>query len=201
MTVQTLAARPASAPAVKCGNRRQHGRDGAYHPTTADVRACFGGSFRQVVEVSPLRAGKTALSQSWETEQIEKQAQAKRDEENRARCARYDAWRTIPVYARDNGYYALTDSEGTVRFFKVSRPSRGKYAGRTFIKIQASDDFHDMPWHTGAAYLDQIAKDPETAGILYGQEIQKCFMCHRTLTDADSRARGFGPDCAKKVGA
>ena len=34
----------------------------------------------------------------------------------------------------------------------------------------------------------------------YGQEIGRCGVCHRHLTDEESRAKGVGPNCAARLG-
>lgn len=118
-------------------------------------------------------------------------------EEAEAKRARYAAWRSIPVYAGGRAYYAL-EMGGVVHFFKVSRPKKGPHAGKTFVEEQAGDAFHKMGWVRTGEVLDAIAADPDTAGRLYGLKIEKCYRCHKTLTDTDSRERGMGPDCAKK---
>jgi hypothetical protein len=38
----------------------------------------------------------------------------------------------------------------------------------------------------------------EGGGIL-GKQMAKCLVCHRTLKDADSIARGIGPTCLKRI--
>lgn len=111
--------------------------------------------------------------------------------------ARYAAWRSIPVYSRARGYYAL-EMGGEVHFFRVERPTEGKHRGKTFAKEQAGDTFHQMTWHRQGEVLDAIAADPEAAAQRYGSLINKCSRCNRTLTDKDSRERGMGPDCAQK---
>jgi len=122
---------------------------------------------------------------------------AKEAEEAAAKRARYAAWRSIPVYAGGRAYYAL-EMGGSVHFFKVSRPKAGPHKGKTFVEEQAGDAFHKMGWVRTGEVLDAIAADPQAAGLLYGQNIGRCFRCHRTLTDETSRALGIGPDCAKK---
>lgn len=98
-----------------------------------------------------------------------------------------------------DGHYAYTFNNGVTRFFKVNTPTKGKWAGRTFLEIQASDDYYpvrDAAKRT--ATLAAIARDPEAASALYGQKIGRCGVCSRTLTDETSRARGIGPVCADK---
>lgn len=46
--------------------------------------------------------------------------------------------------------------------------------------------------------LQEVAKNPEAAGLLFGRTIGKCCRCGRTLTDASSREAGIGPECASK---
>lgn len=97
------------------------------------------------------------------------------------------------------GYYALETDDG-IKFYKVDRPTEGKWAGYTFLSAQASDDFWPIKNRDQKrAILESIAADPAEAGARYGREIGRCWKCHRTLTDATSRANGIGPDCANKV--
>lgn len=125
-------------------------------------------------------------------------AEARRKAE--AQRARYAAWRSIPVFgAHHRGYYAL-EMDGETHFFRVERPAKGKWAGKTFVTEQAGDAYHRMPFERAGQVMDSIAADPATAGRLYGQEIGRCYRCHRTLTDPESRALGIGPDCQKKEG-
>lgn len=106
------------------------------------------------------------------------------------------------------GRYAIvvgdSDPEGdgsTVKFYKVDRPTEGRWAGRTFVNVQASDDFY--PVRNGserAKILTAIAADPQAAMLRYGVELGSCGHCGRTLTNEESRARGIGPICASKMG-
>lgn len=93
-----------------------------------------------------------------------------------------------------------TDGEPVLRFFRVDRPTEGRWAGRTFVKIQAGDDFLPYRGEKTRRVLDAIAQDPRAAAIRYGHELGVCGRCGRTLTDADSRAAGIGPVCATKAG-
>lgn len=104
-------------------------------------------------------------------------------------------WGSIPVGGAGYGYYAL-EVEGETRFYRVERPSKGAHAGKTFVKAQASDALYPVP--NFGEVLSAIAADPEAAGLRYAAEIGKCSRCNRTLTDAESRARGLGPDCAAR---
>lgn len=101
---------------------------------------------------------------------------------------------TVPA-----GRYALR-TEGVVKFYKVDRPTEGRWAGKVFVKVQASDDLHPVRGSAGVAVLARIAEDAQGAMALYGHEIGSCGKCGRTLTDEDSRARGIGPVCIQKMG-
>lgn len=92
------------------------------------------------------------------------------------------------------GYYALTADDIT-KFYRVT-----KWEGRTYLKIQASDEFHPIRNRTTKAMIiDCIRKDIPGAMAAYGQHIGRCGRCHRTLTDELSRSRGIGPDCWGKM--
>lgn len=98
------------------------------------------------------------------------------------------------------GRYAVDTEEGHLAFYRVDRPTEGAWAGRTFVKVQASDELHPVRGGAAASVLRKIAVDPAAASLRYGREIGSCGVCGRTLTDEDSRARGIGPICAEKTG-
>ena len=102
------------------------------------------------------------------------------------------------------GRYALRDDNGktnNVRFYKVDCPTEGRWAGWTFLSVQASDDLFPIKDRaTKAHILRRIAEDPQAAMLLYGKEIGKCGHCGRTLTNDESRERGIGPVCAGRMG-
>jgi Family of unknown function (DUF6011) len=94
------------------------------------------------------------------------------------------------------GWYALQEAEGVVKFYKVDRPTEGKWKGYTFLSAQASDEFYPIKNKSlKAGILEAIALDSQAAMALYGREIGRCGKCNRTLTDEESRAYGIGPKC------
>lgn len=98
------------------------------------------------------------------------------------------------------GRYAVEIGE-TLAFVQVDRPEEGRWAGYTFVTRQLADDFVRVSRQQAAAILDAIAAvGPAEASKRYGREIGECGVCHRTLTNEDSRAAGIGPQCAKKIG-
>lgn len=52
------------------------------------------------------------------------------------------------------------------------------------------------PWHR--AIRDAITADPDAAGALYANVAVRCRNCGRKLTDATSKATGWGPDCRRR---
>ncbi len=106
-----------------------------------------------------------------------------------------------PELTVPEGRYAIEDptDSNKLRFIKVDKPKDGKWAGRTFISVQASDDFWPLKdWAKRDEVLRLISVDIKTAMLRYGTELGVCGQCGRTLTDAESRAAGIGPICAGK---
>lgn len=107
------------------------------------------------------------------------------------------AKQTLAAAEVEAGRYALHTEDG-VKFYRVTK-GKGRWAGRTFVEAQASDDHY--PIRNAQArqeILDAIAVNPLEAEQLYGRELGKCSRCGRTLTDETSRAYGIGPDCRNK---
>jgi len=94
-----------------------------------------------------------------------------------------------------DGYYALRDPDGHVRFFRVST-----YRGKRKVQSQASDTLFPINFTSGHTILRQIRETGmRDSAFLYGREIGRCCRCGHTLTDEDSRAAGIGPYCASKT--
>lgn len=102
------------------------------------------------------------------------------------------------------GRYAIETEDGATNalaFYKVDRPTEGKWAGRVFVKLMVSDDEQRLSYATQRAVLAKIAEvGAIQASARYGHEIGECGVCGRTLTNDESRARGIGPVCAAKQG-
>lgn len=102
------------------------------------------------------------------------------------------------------GRYAIETAEGATNalaFYKVDRPTEGRWAGYVFVKLIVSDDEQRMSRAAGDAILRKIAEvGAEAASARYGHEIGSCGICGRTLTNDESRERGIGPVCAEKMG-
>jgi hypothetical protein len=102
------------------------------------------------------------------------------------------------------GRYAVTTEGGATNelaFYKVDRPTEGRWAGRVFVKLMVSDEEQRMSWAATKAILAKIAEvGAAEASARYGHEIGECGVCGRTLTNDESRARGIGPICLVKNG-
>lgn len=97
------------------------------------------------------------------------------------------------------GRYAVTGDNGQTVFLRVDKPTDGRWAGRTFVAVQAGDELHKAYGAPALGLLRKIVADtPEAACIRYGHELGECGRCGRTLTDEASRAAGIGPVCVSK---
>lgn len=165
-----------SAQGIRCGHCSTFGQP-VYHDTVAQVRLCSARTSTQPEPEPTSALVKVAESTPG--------AQA--------------SFASIPVGGAGYGYYAL-EINGTVKFFRVERPTEGKWAGRTFVKAQASGDFHKIERGPAFGILTLIAQDPDAAAALYGKTLFRCSSCHKLLTDPESIEAGRGPDCRKKLG-
>lgn len=97
-------------------------------------------------------------------------------------------------------YFIVDPTDSVEKFFKVDKPTDGRWKGYTFLHVQASDDFYPIKdtAHRNAV-MAEIAKDPITAMNEYGIRLERCGCCGRTLTAKDSRLRGLGPVCAGRM--
>lgn len=127
-----------------------------------------------------------------------RQEAIERNKQASVAVARAVAATALPNLA--HAYYAV-DHDGVVKFYRVDKPTEGKWAGRTFLKVQASEEYYPIKDATYRTEIfELIAKDPQAAMERYGREIGRCGHCHRTLTNAESIARGIGPICAGRMG-
>lgn len=96
------------------------------------------------------------------------------------------------------------ESVETLKFFKVKTPTEGRWQGFTFLDAGRGGAHGDLQWTPVKALeyktrvLNQIAENPQEAGMKFGQEVGVCCRCGRSLTDETSRSLGIGPDCREK---
>jgi hypothetical protein len=108
---------------------------------------------------------------------------------------------------------ALDTTHGSLDFVQVDRPTKGRWAGRTFVVrlIGSPGDFRQvrLPRDVSQDFLRRIASDTlldagrslsgaEAAAVRFSRHFTVCAACLSPLTDDDSRARGLGPVCAKR---
>lgn len=98
------------------------------------------------------------------------------------------------------GRYAV-EMDGKLHFFKVRRPTEGRWDGYTFVDEQAGPQTYPVRRDRRNAVLTLIAQDTHGALVRYGHELGRCGVCGLELTDEESRARGIGPVCAGKLTA
>jgi hypothetical protein len=195
---------------VRCGNHRG---DAVYHDSVNAVRSCYSTPTvvrddrpRQVA-VEDMAQVRTLLSERVVDLPYRSALEsylAKGDTTTmgiRVAIARLSEMPTKPKTADvPAGRYAV-EVDGVLKFYVVDKPTEGRWAGFTFVKVQASDELWPVKARGAREQiLRLIAVDAHAAMIRYGQEIGKCGHCGRTLTDEESRARGIGPVCAVKLG-
>lgn len=105
-----------------------------------------------------------------------------------------------PIPEVPAGRYAVENEQGVLAFYVVDRPTEGRWAGYTFVRVMASDEEHRVSMRAAKPILAKIQSDPKAASARYGRELGVCGVCNRTLTDEASRAAGIGPVCADKAG-
>lgn len=96
------------------------------------------------------------------------------------------------------GYYAVA-YEDVLRFYRV-KDGTGRWEGRRFINRYRSDYLDRLSRDERSAVLEAILSDPATARMTFARETTRCWRCGRRLTDAESRARGVGSECAALLG-
>lgn len=98
------------------------------------------------------------------------------------------------------GRYAVEDDEGLLGFYRVRKMTEGRWAGRTFLDRQASQEHFPVRFAAERArVLKAIAQDVKAAAIRYGRELGVCSQCGRSLTNPDSIAAGIGPVCLARL--
>lgn len=168
---------------MKCGHCKDE------HETVAQVRLCS--------QRHPLAASEPVREEPPRMRPV-------RPNEERREAMRQGLFAEVRAVADtiEEGHYAVPGEDGALRFYRVNKGAKGgRWEGRTFIEVQASDDYHRLGGlKTELAVYRKIAANPQEAMLAYGREIGRCGHCNRTLTDETSRARGIGPVCAKNLG-
>lgn len=118
-----------------------------------------------------------------------------------AKAAAKAAPKTVVMPDISAGYYAVPAEDGVhdLTFYRVDRPTKGHYAGLTFVKhLVGGDKAWPVKGAAAVSAVEAVLAVGETAAMkLYADEFGRCGKCNRTLTDAVSRHYGIGPDCRK----
>lgn len=198
---------------MKCGNVKQHGAH--EHGTVAEVKACygvgqqednpfdyrqnkFGGKCVKCGVVVPELEGRIDRPNGkWEVSHLSGQCPQRPSVSDVAPQQVKDVvkrFASIP-----EGHYAVESLTGNndLDFFRVDRPTEGKWAGYLFVKrVIGGRPNAPVRGATREKALRAIMEaSPDKAKARYGQELGQCGECNRTLTDETSRALGIGPVC------
>ena len=106
------------------------------------------------------------------------------------------------------GYYATPSITGNndLDFWRIDRPAKGKWAGRTFVKRVvgggAGDEMQtfqleNMQQRLACQSIVDTGIDESQA--LFADNLDRCVDCGRALTDEISRAEKRGPTCRSRL--
>lgn len=177
---------------MKCGHCKGE------HTLVAEVRACANVS----VEASQEELQPVGALWGWnDNRQMRpvKPSEERREERRGTLIEQVNRiGLTVPV-----GRYALRNEGGSandIQFIHVERPTKGQYAGKTFVKRQLGPNLDRIPMAQQLTLLTRIATDIQGAMRLYGLELGICGNCGLPLTNEVSREYGIGPICRKNMG-
>lgn len=158
---------------------------------------------KQVAGKAQLKESAEGLSKHTASRWIERLKELPR--EHAAKQATGGAVQTIKSEV-PQGRYAVTGDDGSTDFYRVDRPTEGKWAGYIFVKLglggpHGEPRWERIPLRNVQTILNKIEKDgPKEAMLRYGKELGHCGHCGRTLTNPESIEAGIGPVCRGKMG-
>lgn len=108
-----------------------------------------------------------------------------------------------------DGRYAMRmDETEPFIFYRVKRHTKGRLNGCLTIQTQHSERLMRaaVKWRSGEWYFERekqrtiehmllICLDSKQAGFNYAEQLNRCCICGKDLTDDRSRYYGIGPDC------
>jgi hypothetical protein len=200
---------------ARCSYWENRKRIVVHHATVADVRACSMQPHTppRNFDAAAITTARIDFNAAWAAakndfagleaaqERAAYEAKMARDEE----LEQSQLDRTVTSWpsareAVEAGRYAL-EVDGVTKFYKVDKPTEGRWAGYTFVNVQASDELYPVRNKIARdEILNLIAANPKEAMLRYGKELGHCGHCGRTLTDETSRSLGIGPVCRGKLG-
>lgn len=103
---------------------------------------------------------------------------------------------SVPLNDEGRAWYALPAPDDEVSFYHLSRSEPGRPIQ---VRLLNGPGAGLLPATEAHRVIRAIAADPDAAATLYGMKARRCWHCHRPLRTKESRERGKGPDCAKKL--
>lgn len=109
----------------------------------------------------------------------------------------------------EDGHYALESTGKNDLVFYAIKTNKGYYneslkGQRAIYLVVGGHSDERLRGEREINAIKRIASlSPEErigAQALYGQQIGRCGVCNRTLTDEYTRSQGIGNDCAKRLG-
>jgi hypothetical protein len=140
------------------------------------------------------------------------------DLDSREASRQIDSWKAIvdaapapkpqaqaPAVDVPAGRYAVPTNEGHYAFYKVDRPTEGRWAGYVFAKqlIGSVGSWSEqrLSRDVTQTILARIAtQGVEESARLFGIKARACGFCMSPLSNPQSRAAGYGSTCADNNG-
>lgn len=196
---------------IKCAHCK------ATHDSVAAVRACSTGAVVAATREERVRPDPFAALEAagyYKTDLLEREITAVRTPASALPAlpapspAKATPVRKVTQEELPAGRYALAGMDGVVRFYKVDHGSaRSKrWAGFVFVRGLLGSPGAWREVDLSRAERDMIkaklADDPQAAASLFGQKYRVCgnHKCLSPLSNPQSRAAGYGPDCAANHG-
>lgn len=161
--------------AIKCGNRKVHGRDATYHESVDAVRACFTGQS----DDNSIKAAEPLKAPAFDTETLEDGFYALHDPASGAPAA-FTVYKVVVAVHGSGRKYAKRLDTATGEWERAPGSIR---------KLRPE---MRMTLREALVVAKIVATNVE--GRLYG----RCFVCGRLLTKEDSIDRMMGDVCAGK---
>lgn len=92
------------------------------------------------------------------------------------------------------GNYAVASGD-FLRFYTIYVPFKGEHQGQPLIKRYLTSETTPITPDEVRGALRLIDADPAAAAYRFADDLGRCFMCARPLTDPVSRFLSVGPQC------
>lgn len=131
------------------------------------------------------------------------------DREAQRQAERKQTGRDLSILPYGRTRAAVDNDSGGVTFLLIDRPDQKsqKWHGWVFVKQQQGPSEVKMgSQRPGESYvgqwpslIDKVLDDPMAAVVRYGIELGICGVCGLPLTNDESRSKGIGPVCERKM--